>query len=496
MATPNIEQQIYSLRAELKEWEKSFSEVNGGRKPAREDIKKDPTIATKYKIYSRLRVQASSASVVKGDNSHPTFDPDDRKQSQKKRPYPFTNTTDKHDTHTFTTPHKIAKYTPPSTENNGIYNAHPSQLDPYESPSNIKNRLLSPRDLDLSLRVAIGPTPQRDGKVLGLFDLLPVSGQSIATPSRRKKLTLVDDVPTPSRAKELVTPSGREGSTVRRRRHSLTPASSAKKFYLSNFFATPTTMRYGTIVETDKGEEDGIVLQAQHDLVEKKQGSELETPAFLRRRNVLFSRPVNGSESKIEGKSPVAVRMPQKVIGKGLSQLVQGLRDLEEEAMQDDMDALREAEAAEVEAEQGFPEDDQAAENNWSNRTQTDSPSKIQRQWKKKGQKRTTKLVRIRPVRRKPQRAREPTIAEEESEDELTTLTESQIPNSAERNEDSKNANDKRTETSNRAEKEKQGGSKLVQKARKLKAAAHANYRALKIRSKNGKGKGRFGRRR
>lgn len=47
MAAPDqssIEQQISSLRAELKDWEKTFSDANGGRKAGRDDIKKDPTI--------------------------------------------------------------------------------------------------------------------------------------------------------------------------------------------------------------------------------------------------------------------------------------------------------------------------------------------------------------------------------------------------------------------------------------------------------------------
>lgn len=36
--------QLNTLRAELKQWEKSFSEANGGRKAGRQDIKQDPDI--------------------------------------------------------------------------------------------------------------------------------------------------------------------------------------------------------------------------------------------------------------------------------------------------------------------------------------------------------------------------------------------------------------------------------------------------------------------
>lgn len=40
----DAEERITCLRAELKEWEKAFSDANGGRKATREDIKNDPAI--------------------------------------------------------------------------------------------------------------------------------------------------------------------------------------------------------------------------------------------------------------------------------------------------------------------------------------------------------------------------------------------------------------------------------------------------------------------
>ena len=38
------EQRIATLRAELKTWEKTFSSAHDGRKPAREDIKRDAAV--------------------------------------------------------------------------------------------------------------------------------------------------------------------------------------------------------------------------------------------------------------------------------------------------------------------------------------------------------------------------------------------------------------------------------------------------------------------
>jgi hypothetical protein len=36
--------QLNTLRVELKQWEKSFSDANGGKKAGRHDIKQDPDI--------------------------------------------------------------------------------------------------------------------------------------------------------------------------------------------------------------------------------------------------------------------------------------------------------------------------------------------------------------------------------------------------------------------------------------------------------------------
>ncbi|MBN0049412.1 hypothetical protein JS756_36315, partial [Streptomyces actuosus] len=79
---------------------------------------------------------------------------------------------------------------------------HPSQLDPYDSPSAL-HRLFSPRTHQQSstpLKAAVGPTPQRDGKALGLFDLLSESGGSTATPTANRLASVRGGaVQTPSR---------------------------------------------------------------------------------------------------------------------------------------------------------------------------------------------------------------------------------------------------------------------------------------------------------
>jgi DNA replication and checkpoint protein len=44
MLDPELSDPVKQLRATLKEWEKVFATANGGRKAARDDIKKAPEI--------------------------------------------------------------------------------------------------------------------------------------------------------------------------------------------------------------------------------------------------------------------------------------------------------------------------------------------------------------------------------------------------------------------------------------------------------------------
>lgn len=382
----------------------------------------------------------------------------------------------------------------------------------------------------------------------------------------------VDDKGVPS------TPSAQRNSAgaLRARRYSLTPASSGKKFYLSRFFATPTVGRFATIPEKD---EEGDAEEAKNEpkYTPKREsisghGPGLETPSFLRRRNLFSSREANCGRSTMEkqsksGFSPIPVRMPPRVMGKGLSALVQGLRDIEEEQEEDDLDALREMEAEEVDrdhpGENVLVEDSQLPIRpgpDGEERERAASPSKSRKPWKKIGQKRTTKLVAMRPNRAKPKPPPkwETIMEEEDSGGELDasahraitdTTAESQITsnelgdkqhdsdlsdNGNESNyDDDENDGDfapnasildafsksrkrmqevakkKRLDEAKKSpdmDAEAEVGEsdktkKPAGKPKKVNAQAHANYRALKIRSRGGGGGGakfggRFGRRR
>ena len=104
--------------------------------------------------------------------------------------------------------------------------------------------------------------------------------------------------------------------------------------------------------------------------------------------------------------------MPQKLIGKGLSALVQGLRDIEDERMDDELDVLRELESEQmgnsrtkalVGDSQVFGESEQVPEGvDEASGIDDQNTQQPRKQWKKKGQKRTTRRVNMKPVRAKP----------------------------------------------------------------------------------------------
>ena len=217
------------------------------------------------------------------------------------------------------------------------------------------------------------------------------------------------------------------------------------------------------------------------------------------------------------------MRKPPRLAGKGLSALVKGLRDMEDEKLDEELEMLREIEGqcgpsskvsqpkVLVDDSQGpdMPlgpdgglesEDEEDIEKEGQGRD--GKPLKI---WKKKGQKRTTRRVLMKPnvAKWKPEPAWKGE-AESGEEDEQAVVEQTQIttqkPNEDYEDEldgedDANEVDVGKKKTKKKAEGNKQG---LVAKVRKISATAHANFRALKIKNKQSKGKrgARFGRRR
>lgn len=351
--------------------------------------------------------------------------------------------------------------------------------DEYMNSPAISRKLFSPAPV-----TAIGPTPQRDGRVLGLFDLLvekefksPLKGvkemgrpaTSHATPSRRKSNLNEDAIA----------------------KLGLTPSSASKR----KLFSTPMKKR------------EGQNMAGTPTSVSKLQ---FDTPAFLKRHSL----PTLGENTTFDAPP---LRLPRKSLVRGLSEIVASLRRVEEEQLDDDLEALREAEA---EMESGGPPqptikiqkpdpkpdilepDSQAKqlplggfddEGLYDSHTEdaVDRDRQPMRVFKKKGQKRTTRRANMRPVRTK----RPTNLAKEngsdEDEDGQDTIpdTQARVGKSDVAGESDSEFEDKDDTRDAKTEKKPAKKEGVVKKAtRKVNQLAHANFQRLKLRNNGAKG--------
>lgn len=413
---------------------------------------------------------------------------------------------------------------------------HPAALDPYESPRSIHRT-------PTRQRTCVGPTPQKDGRVLGLFDLLSPDARDGNTPLKRISLGAADlnTLATPLKPflnKEI----GSGGNSSVRKTSSKSPRNAESGYHDS--FLTPSNRRRFDL--RTPGSKDGV-SKLRYDV----------TPAFLR-RNSLTTQSVlqGGGKGDIDEHgeiswSPIAVRPRAKPLGRSLSTLVHGLRALEDEKLDEELDLMREMEQdsvadcrtqrASFENPTVAVEDSQIAElplgPDGAGNTEDDSddthidaqgkdgkPLKI---WKKKGQKRTTRKVNMRPAaaKRKPETQRE-APKDTEKEDEVAIVPETQILGQAftsdvatgvdegddmeyltegvyESNEGQEGTKTAARESiKTKQKRDDKSGKDIIKEApkkknnRKLNPLAHANFRALKIRNKQSKakGSGKYGR--
>lgn len=431
----------------------------------------DSIIAAKYKEYNKVR------DVLSGKVIEPVLPPP-KHQTPKKRKREENNGGLE------ASKRQQIDKTPSKTQ---IY---PWDVDPYDSPSAIRN-LFSPS------KKALGPTPQRDGHVLGLFDLLEEVAQSPSNPNGKT----IHGTPGKSRAagtphKDSRTPGGR------------------KKLF--DAFATPSRNRNAV-------GQDALAPTS----VSK---SDLTTPSFLRRINVF---PPDGV-----WKSPELARGPRKPVMRSLSSMLASLRQMQDDAADDDLDALHEMEnmdevgrdipKAKVtktrplpetipeeppkdilveDSQPGFPLggfDDEAQFDSDPEAPELGRDGKPLKAYKKKGQKRTTRRVKMKPNRSKPAAEPKHHLDDEGSEDELagddSAVPETQInPETgfaATRNYDSESQSEytaseggtryRRADQTKNRNLNKDG--KIKSAARKVGALAHTNFKRLKLRNSGAKG--------
>ncbi|KAH7159669.1 DNA replication/checkpoint protein [Dactylonectria estremocensis] len=432
------ETQSTQLRADLKLWENDWAKTHNGQKPGREDIKANPDIARKYKQYNKVR------DILSGKAPPPAKeDPKPRKR--------------KSDIHLAQTPTKRNKNFETPSKNRNV--DHDDDL--MNSPA-ISRKLFSPASV-----TSLGPTPQRDGRVLGLFDLLVE--KELRTPSRK------DSPRKPGSQRRLdATPSKRSAAMDDELTAKLgrTPVSSSKRKML-NSFMTPQKNR--------DGNPDAVTPSSVSKL-------QFDTPAFLKRHS-LPALDENG-----EFDAPAPLRLPRKPMVRGLSEIVASLRKVEEDHLDDELDALREIEDEELGISRPKPAG--MYDNPDEGIMGRDGNSNSLRVFKKKGQKRTTRRSNMKPTRTKrPENMGEAQESgDEENEGAIPETQKEAGDEDVSDFEDVDVVENKKTKKVKKAKKPATKPAGTVKKAaRKVNELAHANFQRLKLKNTGTKGGPGFG---
>ena len=400
--------------------------------------------------------------------------------------------------------HPLPTIVTPCKRPKTAHSLHPSIVDPYDPPVSAQN---SP----ITHRTSIGPTPQKDGMVLGLFDDLS-SGSRTKTPSERNALLSVTDCiqATPSKRLNPDNDDDDHGGSTDKRHHK-SPLGASKHSYL-NTYITPSTCR---------------VLSCKTTPASRTGVSKLcfeETPKFLRRDSQrMFAGKENAPVYDQIAWSPVTIRTLSKGHTiKGLSTLVKGLRDMENEKLDEDWDLLREMEENDAlpngtQKQKVFVIDSQnpdmplgldgglGSEEIERSTDEAGIDGKPLKIWKKRGQKRTTRRVVMKPNtgRWKPEPAWKG--GDVSGEDNLQGVEDSQSVKPQPRYENQSWEDEKlkgeiragkaanAIDRPRRNQPGKEGFATTVKK--KISATAHANFRALKIKNRHSKGNqnGKYG---
>lgn len=312
----SLQTQCTTLRHALKTYERAFARDHGGRKPGKSDIRADPGVQAQYRLYARVqgvlsgRVMGSVAGDLgsgkktrarRDDGNNNDDDGDGRDLILTRRGHIVSS----RDLFASSREQGLEKENEEERAGDAPVDATPQH----------------------SRFLAIGPTPHRDGKVLGLFDLLPdltprslkMAATTSTTPSssakKRQRNDLRSETPrkraalsltqTPSRdrgpnhdtevaAGDILdhltgTPSRALNVDASRfdvpARYSRTPQSDGKKFLLSQFFATPSADRYMSGLERGNQElrpESGFGTTPVKN-VDREQHEHETTPGYFRR---------------------------------------------------------------------------------------------------------------------------------------------------------------------------------------------------------------------
>jgi len=281
-------------------------------------------IAAKYKEYYKLR------DIVSGKLA-PAVPLED---SRKRKAGPAMNVTpSKRNAGLLVTPRKDTRVS------KAQFTFYTSPNDPNEDSAPIITRTF------------IGPTPQKDGRVLGIFDLLPVE----VTPTKSNELsrTILGGLPanslltTQSKTRPYSNLSGQEqdlgkedNGPMTAHKHSRTPQSAGKRFLLDSF-VTPLKRKHAC-------ENAATPTSTSNSLG-------FSTPAFLRRHSqpafTLTTVIEDGEEGDVSAAASPSVSRCQapglkRRTGsiRTLSSMIADIRRQEDEALDEEMDIMDEME--------------------------------------------------------------------------------------------------------------------------------------------------------
>lgn len=283
--------------------------------------------------------------------------------------------------------------------------ATPKKAAPAATPQKANSQFLIPNILALqeqeaeleptpaAVRMHLGPTPQKDGQILSLFDDL---SSTASKPSRTALASIEANANfTPSKPSQLLFA---ENESPPENVHDRTPASSSKRFLLDSFVSTTPLKR--------KREDE----EPAHATPSSSKG--LSTPAFLRRTSnmLIMDTLVEEAQDDHEIMNMGRMRQPpfkKRGIVRSLSSIIQGLRKQEDDKLDEELEMMREMEDADDDHESAKPtvqvEDsqvvmplgpDQGIESEESEEEEKEKDTGVFRKpWKKKGLKRQTKRV-------------------------------------------------------------------------------------------------------
>ncbi|KAK6527878.1 DNA replication regulator sld2 [Arthrobotrys megalospora] len=471
------------LKLKIKAWEKEFAIQNDGKPPSRQDISANPKIAARYSEYQRLKKQLGLENSQTANTQ--SLPPPAQKPAA-------------------VTPRKPSvrpSHTPLKTPSNPFF------FTPSSRPE-LQGSLYSPsasaiRQLKWMAKGYVSPTPQKNGKVLGLFDKLP--GTTPTPPKRPREAednAILAKLTDSAKRSKILHNTEFEDSDDEDAYVPLDPTTPSRK------------RRYEFQTPLSKKNKGGA----------SNEPDPFATPAIFRQHSMNFELKDNGSPLTPELKQ----FMPNRgMIGKvkPLSTLVRELREMQEEE-DPGMDVLRELEQSELNpkktTDSGTKEDITTApfpeSESQTGEVEADNLAK-QPVYKKKGLKRQTKRVKIRPVRatRTKPNVKESSSSDSELEEHadknsgiIAQTKEPEVasgsdkesydeePETAEVSEDelaaivTKPAPKKPAQRRSKAQKEPE---KLAPSKKKptLKADKHANYTRMKMhhRGKGFKGRGR-----